>query len=156
MEEVNWQKVRDEFELDMRAKLNNLPGHREVPENLKEFRGIISHEFPETSSTELFQKLIAILLEGKPVDVKKMRNDFLKPELKREAEILSKFSEEFNELKASADNWVRDNLPEERLQILWKEHKTSLPRRYTIYKNPDTPFGEIATDTLARYFLIAV
>jgi hypothetical protein len=155
MEEVNWQKVRDEFELDMGTKLNNLPGHREVPENLKEFRGIISHELPETSSTELFQKLIAILLEGKPVNIEKMRNDFLEPELRREAKVLDRNSEKFHELKASADKWVRDNFPEERLQTLWEDHKTWLPRRYTIYENPNLPFQQIARDTLSRYFLIA-
>ena len=57
------------------------------------------------------------------------------------------------ELKKSAKEWVLNNLSENQLQADWKGHKTWLPRRYTIYENPNISFQEIAGDTLARYVL---
>jgi hypothetical protein len=152
---ADWKKVRENFEKEIAAKLCKLPDHREVSENLRDFRGIISHELPETTSEEIYQKLISILLEGKDVDTNRYREKYLTPELEKEKEILEKYKKEFEELRCSARDWVNKNLPEEELQRAWKEHQTWLPRRYTIYENPNTAFQEITIDTLARYALIA-
>lgn len=151
---VDWEIIRRRFEEEMVLKLRGLPGHNKVSGNLKEFRVIISHELPETSPAHLFEELIDILFREKKVNLDEIRGKYLNPQLKREREILGKFKKEFAELKKSAKNWVSQNLPEERLQTLWKEHRTWLPRRYTIYKSPPPSFQEIAADTLARYFLI--
>lgn len=153
-DKINWSRVREEFEKDMNKKLEKLPGHREVSENLREFRGIISHELPETSPLELFEKLIGILLGGRPVDEGQARKTYLEPELIKEKEIIERNRTKFQELRESSKKWVLNNLSEEQLQVDWKEHRTWLPRRYTIYENLNLPFQEIAIDTLARYALI--
>jgi len=151
---MDWQKVRDQFEKEMGAKLRQLPGHREVISELFEFRSIISHELPETAPTEVFTELIQILLRGKPVNLPETRRKYLDPQLVLEKEILEKNKEKFVKLKKTAIKWVKENLPEEELQLLWKDHQTWLPRRYKIYENENTPFEIIAADTLARYALI--
>ena len=151
---MDWWKVRDQFEKEMGAKLRQLPGHREVTPELFEFRSIISHELPETAPTEVFTELIQILLQGKPVDLPEVKRKYFQPQLALEKEILGENKEKFAKLKKSAIKWVKENLPEEKLQNLWEEHKTWLPRRYIIYENKNTPFEIIATDTLARYALI--
>jgi len=150
---INWETIKAGFETEMAGKLEKLPGHDEVAENLKGLRGIISHELPETSSKDIFEKLINMLLVGKPIDEEQIRKEYLEPELRREQEILERNNIQFEELKKSAKEWVFDNLSEDQLQNDWKEHKTWLPRRYTIYKNPNTSFQQIAGDTLARYVL---
>ena len=151
---LNWPKIKEQFEKEMSDKLKDLPGHREVSEDLREFRNIISHELPETAPRSVFRKLIEILLQNKNVDVVKVRKDYLEPLLKNEDDILTKNHKEFSQLKWSASKWIDKNLPEDKLQNLWKEHKTRLPRRFTIYRNPNIPFQDIAVDTLARYVLI--
>lgn len=151
---MDWQKVRNKFEKEMTEKLRLLPGHREVPPELFEFRGLISHEIPETAPIGVFTELIQILLQGKPVDLVEMRRKYLEPRLVLEKGILGKNEKEFSELKKSAAEWVGDNLPEEKLQRLWKDHQTLLPRRYKIYADESTAFETIAADTLARYGLI--
>jgi len=151
---IDWGKVVKQFENEMLDKLGGLPGHREIPENLRGFRNIISHELPETSPKGLYRKLIKLLLKNKVVDTNKIREIYLNPELKKEQQIISNRKEEFKRLKQSTEGWVKKNLPEERLQKMWKAHKTWLPRRYTIYENHDLPFQEITTDTLTRYYLI--
>ena len=151
---LNWPKIKEQFEKEMSDKLKDLPGHREVPEKLREFRNIISHELPETAPKSIFRKLIIILLQNKNVDVVKVRKNYLEPQLKKESDILIRNQKEFNQLKWSVSKWVEKNLSEDKLQKLWEEHKTWLPRRYTIYKNPNIPFQNIAADTLARYVLI--
>ena len=151
---MDWQKVRDQFEEEMGVKLRQLPGHREVTPELLEFRGIISHELPETAPTNVFAELIQILLQGEPVNLKEMKKQYLEPQLVLEKKVLEENKEKFIKLRKSAIKWVKENLPEEKLQNLWEEHKTWLPRRYIIYENKNTPFEIIATDTLARYALI--
>lgn len=151
---IDWSGVTKLFEKEMLDKLNDLPSHSDVPQNLLQLRNIISHELPETSPIELYKKLIDILLENKSADIDKVREEYLKPELEKEKQILSGKSKEFGKLRQSAGDWVKKNLPEEKLQKMWKGHKTWLPRRYTIYENHDVPFQEIAADTLARYYLI--
>lgn len=151
---IDWSKVRKSFEEEVAAKLRNLPGHREVSESLREFRGIISHELPETAPKEIYQKLINILLEGKDLDTNEYREKYLNPELKKEKEFLDEHKKEFEELKISAREWINNNLSEDNLQRQWEEHQTWLPRRYTIYEDPNLPFQEIAIDTLARFKLI--
>jgi len=153
-DKINWGRIRTEFEKDITKKLEKLPGHREVSENLKEFRGIISHELPETVPKEIFQQLITILFKGETINVDEIRKKFLNPELSKERKILEKNKDEFEKLRASAGKWVSQNLSEKELQTLYKEHKTGLPRRYTIYENQNLPFQEIAIDTLARFKLI--
>jgi len=151
---MDWWKVRDQFEKEMGAKLRQLPGHREVTPELLEFRSIISHELPETAPTNVFAELIQILLQGKPVDLPEVKRKYFQPQLALEKEILGENKEKFAKLKKSAIKWVKENLPEEKLQNLWEEHKTWLPRRYIIYENKNTPFEIIAVDTLTRYSLI--
>jgi len=92
-------------------------------------------------------------LEEKPVDLSEIKKKYLHPQLEKEKRVLDKSKKEFEELKQSALEWVRTNLPEEDLKNLWKEHKTWLPRRYTIYKKK-VSLQKIAADTLARYVLI--
>ncbi len=152
--QINWKTVRVDFENDMSLKFTYLPGHREVAEDLRPFRSIISHELPETTPKEIYNKLIKTLLSGVDVDLQKIKDEYLYPELVKENKELERNPELFNDLKESAFNWVEKNLPEKQLQFEWDEHKTWLPRRYTIYKNPNEPFQRIASDTLARYYLI--
>jgi len=59
--EIDWKEVWKKFEKDMAFKLEGLSGHREVPDNLFEFRGIISHELPETAPIKIFRYLIKVL-----------------------------------------------------------------------------------------------
>jgi len=151
---MDWWKVRDQFEKEMGAKLRQLPGHREVTPELLEFRSIISHELPETAPTNVFAELIQILLQGEPVNLKEMKKQYLEPQLVLEKKVLEENKEKFIKLRKSAIKWVKENLPEEKLQLLWKDHQTWLPRRYRIYKNKNTSFEIIAVDTLTRYSLI--
>jgi len=151
---VFWTEIMDKFEKEMAQKLKNLPGHMGVSENLKEFRNVISHELPENVPSNTFRKLIKILLQNKPIDAEQIRKVYLEPLLRKENKILDKNKAKFRRLKLSARKWVKNNLSEEELQKLWKEHKTWLPRRYTIYKNPNVSFQKIAADTLARFALI--
>jgi hypothetical protein len=147
----NWQKIRDEYEKDMVKKFAGLPGHKKVSSELQEFRNIISHELPEITPVADFKKLIEMLKNGDNNLV--FTRKILKENLKVEALILNENQDLIDELKLSAINWVKQNLPEEKLQQLWKNHKTWLPRRYTIYKDPNTPFEIIATDTLVRFYI---
>lgn len=151
---INWQRVREEFEKEMRIKLEKLPGHREVGENQKDLRSIISHEIPETAPIKLFENLTKILLSGEKIDIDNIRENFLKPETEKEEKIFRKYGSDFEVLRKSAEIWAKENLQEEQLQREWKEHKTWLPRRYTIYKESNIPFQKIASDTLARFGLI--
>ena len=151
---MDWQKVRDQFEEEMGVKLRQLPGHREVTPELLEFRSIISHELPETAPTNVFAELIQILLQGEPVNLKEMKKQYLEPQLVLEKKVLEENKEKFIKLRKSAIKWVKENLPEEKLQLLWKDHQTWLPRRYRIYENKNTSFEIIAVDTLTRYSLI--
>ncbi len=151
--EINWKKVKNQFEKEMFDKLKGLPGHREVSEELRKFRNIISHELPETAPKALFQRLIKLLFSGEKIYIRKVKKMFLNPELKKEKQLLARYKVEFKELKKSAKNWVKKNLPEEKLQKMWKAHETWLPRRYTIYKRQPA-FQKIAADTLARFCLI--
>lgn len=148
--------MKDQFDKEMFDKLRGLPDHRKVASYLSEFRSMISHEIPETTSKELFQKLIKVLLHGKKVNLEGIRKKYLYPELKKESKLLEERKREFDELRKSAQLWVKSNLSEEELQKQWKNHKSWLPRRYTIYKNPNLPFQEIAIDTLSRYYLITL
>ena len=140
----------------MASKLQDLPDHRKVPENLRDFRHLISHELPETASRVTFEELIGLLLEGKSVELSKIKNKYLKHEIEKEEKMLNEFENELKELKKSATAWVKDSLPEDDLKNLWKEHKTWLPRRYTLYKNKKVSFQTIAADTLARYALFKI
>jgi len=155
MDKINWRKVKDQFEQEMFNKLKDLPGHREVSEELKEFRNIISHELSETAPKTLFRKLIRLLLLGQKVDVKKIRKVYLEPELEKEKQILARNKGELKRLKQSAKKWIEENLPENELQKMWKAHKTWLPRRYTVYKKQPTT-QRIAIDTLARFSLVEI
>jgi hypothetical protein len=150
---VNWENTRKAFEDEMSKKLSDLPGHRNVFTDKRELRGIISHELPETSPEKTFRVLISILLSDKEVSVVEVKEKWLEPELKKEGEFIKSNNKKFADLKSSAKKWINQNLSEEQLQKKWKEHETWLPRRYTIYDDPDTPFQEIAADTLARYAL---
>lgn len=154
MENIDWEEIRERFERKMEKSLRGLPGHREVSPDLFEFRSMISHEIPETSSTELFQKLIQILLRGDKVDPVKIRAEYLIPEVNKETKVLKERKTDFKAITKSALDWVRSNLLEEELQRQWINHETWLPRRYTIYANPNVPFQTIAADTLSRYYLI--
>jgi len=154
VKKVNWKKVREQFEKDLAFKLLDLPGHRDVPENLRKFRNLISHQLPETAPLQIFRKLIKLLLEEKPVNLVEISKEYLGPLLKKEKQILEKHGEEFEGLKKEAKRWVKESLPEEKLRRLWKEHKTWLPRRYTIYKGRKVSLQRIVADTLARYVLI--
>lgn len=154
MNKINWKKVREQFEKDLAFKLQDLPDHRKVPENLREFRHLISHQLPEIAPLQLFKQLVDILLEGERVDLEEIEKKYLNPLLKKEKQILERSDKGFAELKKDASKWVKENLPEEELGRLWKEHKTWLPRRYKIYKDKRASFQEIAADTLARYALI--
>ncbi|GEM_PF-3887909 len=73
----------------MLEKLEGLPGHREVPEELREFRNIISHELLETSPKVLFRKFIRLHLSGEKVDVRKIRKIYLELEIEKEKQMLS-------------------------------------------------------------------
>lgn len=156
MNKIIWKEVKDQFDKEMFDKLRGLPDHRKVAPYLFEFRSMISHEIPETASKDLFQKLIKALLRGKKVNLEDIREKYLYPELKKESKLLEERKEEFNEIQKSAKLWVKSNLSEEELQKQWKNHTSWLPRRYTIYKNPNLPFQEIAIDTLSRYYLITL
>lgn len=156
MEKIDWEEIRQQFETEMASKLQDLPDHRKVPENLRDFRHLISHELPETAPTKTFKELISLLLKGKRVDLSKIKNKYLKYEIEKEEQMLNKFKNELKELKKSALAWVKTNLPEEDLKNLWKEHKTWLPRRYTIYKKKKVFLQKIVADTLARYALIKI
>jgi len=151
--EINWQKVKDQFEQEMIVKLEGLPGHREVPKELRDFRNIISHELPETAPKRLFRKLVKLLISRKKIDIRETRRIHLEPEFKREKQILKRHNVEFGRLKKSARRWVEENLPENKLQKMWKGHKTWLPRRYAIYKKQPA-FQKITADTIARFYLI--
>ena len=153
MEEINWRGVSDQFEKEMLEKLAGLPPHQEVSGGLKELRSIISHELPETAPKILFRKLINLLLLGKKPDIKKIRKAYVEPELLKEEKMLTKNQEEFGKLKRSAKRWVEKNFFEEKLQKLWKAHKTWLPRRYLVYRQPPT-FQKTAADTLVRFYLL--
>jgi len=153
MEEINWQGVSDQFGKEMLEKLAGLPPHQGVPGELKELRSIISHELPETASKILFRKLINLLLSGGKPNIKKIRKVYVEPELLKEEKILTKNKEEFGKLGRSAKRWVEKNFFEEKLQKLWKAHKTWLPRRYLVYRQPPT-FQKTAADTLVRFYLL--
>ncbi|MEM4270935.1 MAG: GrpB family protein [Candidatus Pacearchaeota archaeon] len=153
LEEIDWGKVMKQFEKEMFDKLADLPGHREVLEESRVLRSIISHELPETSPKILFRKLIGLLLSGRKTDTREARRTYLEPELRREKQIIKRHEAEFEKLKESAKGWVERNLTEERLQRKWKSHQTWLPRRYTIYAKQPT-FQKIAADTLARFYLL--
>lgn len=154
MEKIDWKKIREQFEKDLALKLQDLPDHRKVSENLRNLRHLISHELPETAPTKTFKELISLLLKGKRVDLPKIKNKYFKHEIEKEEQMLNKFENEIKELKKSAIVWVKINLPEEDLKNLWKEHKTWLPRRYTIYKK-NVSLQKTAADTLARWCLIS-
>lgn len=151
---INWKDIKNQFEQEMASKLARLPGHRKVPENLKAFRSLISHELPETSSFDLFNQLIGILLKGEYTDLEQIKERYLNPELEKEKNILKTYNEQYIEVKQSASEWVSKNLTEEQLKTDWNKHKTWLPRRYTIYENPNLLFQDIAADTLSRYYII--
>lgn len=155
MNKIEWQKVRNKFEEEMAEKLNGLPGHRNVPPELIEYRSIISHEIPETASKEIFHKAIQVLLKGEGSNSDKLRNEYLSPELEKEKRTLKSRGDLYMKIHASAKKWVESNLSEQELKRQWKKHMTWLPRRYTIYKNPNISFQTIAVDTLARYYLIS-
>src|SRR5581483_9670084 len=91
---INWNKVKDCFEKEIFDKLNGLPGHRKVAEQLREFRNIISHELPETAPKALFRKLIKLLLSGKKIDIQKVKRVYLEPELEKERQILTRHKPE--------------------------------------------------------------
>jgi len=153
VKKVDWADVMKQFDKEMFDKLRGLPGHREVPEQLKEFRSIISHEFPEAAPETVFQRLIKLLLSSEKVDIYKLRRIYLEPELGRERRVLSRHVVEFEELKQNAESWVKSNLPEDRLHQMWEAHETWLPRRYTVYSKR-VSFQKTASDTLARFYLI--
>ncbi len=147
---INWQQIREDFELEMARKLQGLPDHRDIPVFLKELRQIISHELPETTGLDIYQKLIKMLLSGKPIDIDKIRVQYLNPEVKKEQSKLKMYEPENEQAKKDALIWIKRNFSEILLNKLWLEHKTWLLRRYTIY--PIKPsFQQIAADTLARY-----
>jgi len=152
-DQIDWEKVKEDFEKEMLDKLKELPGHREVSEELKGLRDIISHKLPETASRLLFRKLIRLVLSKKKIDVRKIMKVYLEPEIEKEKQKLTQHKTEFERLKREVKKWVEENLSEEKLQKMWKAHKTWLPRRYTIYKKQPT-FQKIAADTLARFYLI--
>lgn len=152
-QKIDWFEIRKQFEKEGFDKLRGLPGHREVSEELREFRNVISHELPETAPKSLFQKLIKILLKGKQFEIEKIKSEYLQLELDKETRILNKYRNEFDKLKKLAFEWIKKNLSEEELQRQWNAHKTWLPRRYTIYPRQAT-FQRIAGDTLARFYLI--
>jgi uncharacterized protein (DUF342 family) len=154
VEKIDWKKIREQFEKDLALKLQDLPDHRKVSENLRNLRHLISHELPETAPTKTFKELISLLLKGKRVDLSKIKNKYFKHEIEKEEQMLNKFENELKELKKSATVWIKTSLPEEDLKNLWKEHKTWLPRRYTIYKKK-VSLQKIAADTLARWCLIS-
>ncbi len=151
--DVDWEEVRKKFEKEMAGKLKNLPGHRDVPKNLQEFRNIISHKLPETVPHSIFQELITILLKEKLVDLNAIRRKYLYPQLELEKELLGRHRGVFVNLRGAANKWVKEKLPEAELKRLWKEHKTWLPRRYLIYSK-QVSFQKTAANTLARYALI--
>lgn len=153
IEQVNWKEVRKEFEKEMQGKLGKLPGHRKIPRKLKALRDTISHELPETSPTKIYSALIRLLLRRKQLDLKRIRDRYLEPELAAEKKILKQYKKEFIELKESAFEWVKENISEEEMKRLWQQHKTWLPRRYTVYKR-HVSCQKIAADTLARFALI--
>jgi len=152
--QINWKEVRENFEKDISLKLAELPGHKEATEDLSSFRSIISHELPETTSKEIYTKLINMLLSEVQIDLQKIKDEYLSLEVAKENKKLAKNIEKFSELKDSAKEWVNMNLSEKDLQDEWRNHKTWLPRRYTVYKDPNIPFQKIAADTLARYYLL--
>ncbi len=150
---INWQRVREDFELEIARKLQNLPDHRDIAVFLKELRQIISHDLPETTRLDIYQKLIKILLSSKPVNIDKIRAQYLNPEVKKEQLRLKIRGLEYEQAKKDALIWIKRNFSEILLKKLWLEHKTWLPRRYTIY--PIKPsFQQVAADTLARYYLL--
>lgn len=151
MENPNWQEVREKFENEMAQKLSGLPGHKETTGKLQRLRSIISHELPELTSLKDFQTLIKLLVSGENnlVFADKILND----NLEQESRMLLDEQKLIDKLKLSASDWINENFPEERLQQLWKEHKTWLPRRFTIYKNPKIDFQTIAIDSLVRFYL---
>ncbi|MFZ5365707.1 MAG: hypothetical protein ACOZBZ_00255 [Patescibacteria group bacterium] len=154
MRKINWKEIKEQFEKEMALKLRGLPNHRRVPENLREFRHLISHQLPETAPLQLFKLLINLLLEEKSINLLKIKEKYLNPQLRTEKQILSEFNNKFDKLRKSARKWVKANLSEEQLVLLWKTHKTWLPRRHAIYKNKKVSFQTIAAETLARYVLI--
>jgi hypothetical protein len=153
MSEVNWTKVWMKFEKEMRLKLKNLPDHQEVKGKLKPLRHLISHDLLETTSSKTFKTLIDLLLKKKSINLLAIKKKYLIPELKKEKEILNQKKKEFEALKKSAAKWIAKNFSEDKLKELWEKHQSWLPRRDTLYKNK-TSFQKIASDTLARYFLI--
>ena len=150
----DWGEIRNQFEKEIAKKLKQLPSHKNVKETDKELRNIISHELPETSPEEIYECLIDILLSEQNYEIAHIRKIYLNPELEKEKQILKSNRKKFEELRESVKVWILNNLPENQLLTDWKDHKTWLPRRYLIYKNPNLPFQEIAIDTLARFALI--
>jgi inorganic pyrophosphatase len=151
---IDWENIVKKYEKEMFSKLQGLPDHRDIPEKLRDFRNIISHELPESSSKKLYNGLIKQLLKNKLIDVDGARKKYLKPELEKEQRFLANNKEKFEKIKKDSESWIKENLSEEILQKMWKAHKTWLPRRYTVYNKPHTPFQIVAADTLARYYLI--
>lgn len=149
MDNPNWQQIREKFENEMAQKLAGLPSHKETPEELREFRSIISHELPELTPLKDFQILIKLLISGDNDLL--LANKILNKNLKREARLLLRNLKLIDKLKPLSLNWIKENLPEEKLQQSWKDHETWLPRRFTIYRNKNTDFQTIASDTLVRY-----
>lgn len=151
---MDWQKVKEEYDKDLAQKLTGLPDHREVTFEQKPLRDIISHELPETASLDIYRKLIDILLSQKPLNIKEIRKEYLSPELAREKLIIEENKDEYERLSQDARDWVKDNLSEAQLRQDYKDHKSYLGRRYTIYENPETDYQTIAIDTLTRFALI--
>jgi hypothetical protein len=137
----------------MSQKLKGLPGHRDVPSKLFNFRSLISHELPEITPKNVFQELIRQLINHENVDVVKLRQTRLKRYLDQESNLIRENIAHFSQLQLNAKWWVENKLPENILQWQWQNHLTWLPRRYTIYSNPKVNFQMIATDTLARFAL---
>ncbi len=154
MENINWKEVRENYELDMESKLGRLPGHREASEKMLPLRSLISHELPETSSKDLYLKLINLVISGKETDLQEIKNEYLHPELEKERIKLDRYKREFGRIRMQALGWIKQNLSENQLQTEWKGHESWLPRRYLLYEDPNAPFQQIAADTLARYYLI--
>jgi len=154
MKNRDWKLILESYEAEMSKKLKSLPGHKETSDRLRSYRGIISHELPESTPVEIYKEMVGTLLKEEDIDIDLVRKEILEPQLKKEANLLEKNRLKFRKLQKEALIWIKENLPEEELQKLWKEHKTWLPRRYAIYKNPNTSFQKIAADTLARHFVL--
>jgi len=153
MNEINWTRVWMKFEKEMRLKLKDLPDHQDVKKTLKPLRRLISRGLLETTSPKNFKILIDLLLKEKPINIVAIRKKYVEPELKKEKELLKQKQKEFAVLKKSAEKWVKENFPEDKLKELWERHQSWLPRRDALYKSK-TSLQKIAADTLARFKLI--